>query len=239
MKFVILAILPLCVPSTAWAFVPHAYEEVYIRQIGHIFFFASCLFIMWVIRHHDLQHKKGWRYIFLSQIFFVFWNIDTFVGHVTEFWIEPSQIIGNAAGWDYFFRRISIQGKEYLYYITKYDHFLIISAMFFFVRGLKEHLGEEERTSTAGLLPLFPIMALDMGGAFIMIFLSILCLYTAVRLYNTNKESTLWNYLLWLSMSHFIFSFSRSVGHILQRVLIRPVMSTSGDISGRRDSMPV
>ena len=92
--------------------------------------------------------------------------------------------------------------------------------MFFFVKGLWEHLGEEKKTSTAALLPLFPIMALDMGGAFIMIVLSIMCLNAAVRLYNTNRENTLWNYLLWLSLSHFVFSFSRSVGHILQRVLI-------------------
>lgn len=81
-------------------------------------------------------------------------------------------------------------------------------------------MGEEKKTSTAALLPLFPIMALDMGGAFIMIVLSIMCLNAAVRLYNTNRENTLWNYLLWLSLSHFVFSFSRSVGHILQRVLI-------------------
>lgn len=219
MKF-LAGILVLLSPSGAWAFVPHAYDEVYIHQMGHIFFVISCVFIMWVIRHHNLQDKKGWRYIFLSEIFFILWNADTFVGHMTEYWIGPSQIIGRTQGWDYFFREISIQGREYLYYITKYDHFLTIPAMFFFVKGLREHLGEEEKNATAALLPLFPIMALDMAGAFIMIFLSILCLATAVRLYNRNRENTLWNYLLWLSLAHFVFSFSRSLGHILQRVLI-------------------
>lgn len=148
------------------------------------------------------------------------WNVDTFIGHITEYWIGPSQITGSREGWDYFFRRISVQGREYLYYITKYEHFLIIPAMFFFVKGLKEHLGDEEKTSTAAILPLFPIMALDITGAFIMMVLSIICLNTAIKLYNTNRENTLWNYLLWLSLAHFVFSFSRSAGHILQRVLI-------------------
>ncbi len=215
------AIFLLLAPSGALAFVPHAYEEVYIHQMGHIFFIISCVFIMWVIRHHKLQDKKGWRYIYLSEVFFILWNVDTFLGHITEYWIEPAQITGAREGLDYFFRRISIEGREYLYYITKYDHFLIIPAMFFFIRGLREHLGEEEKKATvAALLPLFPIMLFDVAGAFIMMVLSIMCLNAAVKLYNTNRENTLWNYLLWLSLTHFVFSFSRSVGHILQRVLI-------------------
>jgi len=119
MKFLIPGIFLLFIPSNALAFVPHAYEEVYIHQMGHIFFIISCVFIMWVIWHHNLQDKKGWRYIFLSEIFFILWNVDTFVGHITEYWIEPSQMIGAREGWDYFFRRISIEGREYLYYINE------------------------------------------------------------------------------------------------------------------------
>lgn len=214
-------ILSLLIPSNALAFVPHAYEGIYIHQMGHIFFFVSCVFIIWVIKNHNLRDKKGWRYIYLSQIFFVLWNIDTFVGHITEYWIEPSQIVGGKEGWDYFMREISIQGKEYLYYITKYEHILIMLAMFFFVKGLREHLSEEEKVLTiTAILPLFPIMFLDMVGALVMIVLSIMCLVTAVRLYNTNRENVLWSYLLWLSSSHFVFSSSRSIGHILHRVLV-------------------
>ncbi|MDA8239298.1 MAG: hypothetical protein M0Z67_02880 [Nitrospiraceae bacterium] len=165
MKF-LFAIIFLLVPSRAMAFVPHSYAEVYIHQMGHLYFILSCIFIMWVIWHHNLQGKRGWRYIFLSEIFFILWNVDTFAGHVTEFWIEPSQIIGAKEGWDYFLRRISIQGWESLYYVTRYDHLLCVPAMFFFVLGLRELLSEEGRSSVvAALLPLFPIMALDMGGA--------------------------------------------------------------------------
>jgi signal transduction histidine kinase len=221
MKFAILALLSLFAPSTAWAFVPHSYAEVYIHQMGHIYFMLSCIFIMWVIGHHNLQEKRGWRYIFLSEVFFILWNIDTFIGHVSEFWIVPSQITGGMEGWDYFFRHISLQGREYLYYIAKYDHFFCVPAMLFFVLGLKELLAEERRSpAAAALLPLFPIMVTDMTGALAMIILSLICIDTAVRLYNTNRENTLWNFLLWLSVAHFVFSFSRSAGHILQRVLI-------------------
>jgi signal transduction histidine kinase len=215
------AALSLFIPSPALAFVPHSYAEVYIHQMGHVYFMLSCIFIMWVIRHHNLQEKRGWRYIFLSEIFFVLWNIDTFIGHMSEFWIDPSQMTGGSEGWGYFFRHISLQGWEPLYYVTRFDHFLCIPAMFFFVLGLRELLKEEGKSPTAAvLLPMFPIMLTDMAGGFVMIVLSMMCLYTAVRLYNTNRENTLWNYLLWLSLAHFVFSFSRSAGHILQRVLI-------------------
>jgi len=93
--------------------------------------------------------------------------------------------------------------------------------MLFFVIGLRELLADERKSPmTAAFLPLFPIMVTDMTGATAMIILSLMCINTAIKLYNTNRENTLWNYLLWLSVAHFVFSFSRSVGHILQRVLI-------------------
>jgi signal transduction histidine kinase len=216
-----LAILLLfLLPSSAGAFVPHSFAEVYIHQMGHIYFLLSCLFIIWVIRHHGLQDKRGWRYIFLSEVFFILWNGDTFIGHITEFRIDPSQITGGTLGWDYFFRHISLRGWEALYYVTRYDHLLCVPAMYFFVAGLRELLEEEGKSQTAALLlPLFPLMLTDMAGGFVMIILSLLCLYIAVKLYNTNRENTMWNYLLWLSVTHFVFSFSRSAGHIAQRIL--------------------
>jgi signal transduction histidine kinase len=171
--------------------------------------------------HHNLHKSKGWRYILLAELFFALWNLDTFIGHITEFWIEKTQIIGSREGWDYFFRDVTIEGKEYIYYITRYEFFLIFPAILFLYLGLREHLKEEKPVvSVSALLPLFPILFSEVVGAFVMVFLSVMSLITALSLYRRDKGNVLWSYLLWLSTSYVIFSISRSLGHILKPALV-------------------
>lgn len=221
MKPLALALSLFFLPSDAFALVPHDYPGIYIHQMGHIYFILSSVFILWAIIHHRLHKERGWRYIVLAQIFFILWNANTFIGHITEFWIKPNQIIGVTDGWNYFRRMIIIEGREYIYYITKHDHIWIVPGMLFFYMGLKEHLKEEKNSvSSYAVLPLLPIILVDITGSFLMIVLSILSLFTALKLYRINKGNILWNYMLWLSLSYIIFSFSRSLGHILKRFLI-------------------
>lgn len=189
--------------------------------MGHVYFFVSCIFIIWIIVHHNLHKSKGWRYILFAELFFALWNLDTFIGHITEFWIEKTQIIGSREGWDYFFRDVTIEGKEYIYYITRYEFFLIFPAILFLYLGLREHLKEEKpAVSVSALLPLFPILFSEVVGAFVMVFLSVMSLITALSLYRRDKGNVLWSYLLWLSTSYVIFSISRSLGHILKPALV-------------------
>ncbi|MEW6739951.1 MAG: HAMP domain-containing sensor histidine kinase [Nitrospirota bacterium] len=171
--------------------------------------------------HHNLHKSKGWRYILLAELFFALWNLDTFIGHITEFWIEKTQIIGSREGWDYFFRDVTIEGREYIYYITRYEFFLLLPAILFLYMGLREHLKEEKpAVSVSALLPLFPILFSEVVGAFVMVLLSVMSLITALSLYRRDKGNVLWSYLLWLSTSYVIFSISRSLGHILQPALV-------------------
>ncbi len=171
--------------------------------------------------HNNLHRSKGWRYILLAELFFALWNLDTFIGHITEFWIEKTQIIGSRQGWDYFFRSVTIEGREYIYYITRYEFFLLLPAMLFLYIGLREHLKEEKPVvSVSALLPLFPILFSEVVGAFVMVLLSVMSLITALSLYKRDKGNVLWSYLLWLSASYVIFSISRSLGHILQPALV-------------------
>ncbi|MEW5745798.1 MAG: HAMP domain-containing sensor histidine kinase [Nitrospirota bacterium] len=212
----------LLLPSPAWAFVPHGYPGIFIHQMGHVFFIISCLFVMWTIFKNRLHKEKGWRYLFTSQILFIAWNVDTFIGHITEYWIEESQIIGTREGWGYFWRDIVLEGWDHLYYITKFDHLYLVPAMLLFYQGLVEHLREEGKgaTAAAAVLPLFPVVFIDVAGSVAMIVLSFFSLCAAIKLYRTNRENTLWNYVLWLSATYVIFALSRSMGHILQRVLV-------------------
>jgi signal transduction histidine kinase len=222
MKVILLVIFILLIPSISYAIVPHAYPATIIHQMGHIFFFISCIFISTVIVKKNLYKEKGWKYILIAEIFFAMWNLDAFLGHIAEFWIEPEQIIGEKEGWAYFKREILIQeGKEYLYYIAKHDHLWLVPGMLMFYLGLRE-LFKRERSSSSMLavLPLLPIVLVDMVGSFLMIVLSLLSLHTAVKLYKSNKDNTLWNYMLWLSSSYVIFSLSRSLGHIFKQILI-------------------
>ncbi len=221
MKLIIPIFFLLLNPSNASALVPHDYQGIYIHQMGHIYFIVSSIFVLWTIIHNKLHNQKSWRYIFFANLFFILWNLNTFIGHITEYWIETSQIIGSRDGWDYFKRVISLEGEEYLYYVTKHDHIWLVPGMFLLYLGLKEHLNEEEnRASIPAVLPLLPIIFVDITGSFIMIVLSILSIITAIKLYKTNRENPLWNYILWLSSSYVIFSISRSLGHILNRILV-------------------
>lgn len=220
MKQAALLCLFLLFPSMAWAFVPHGYPGVYIHQMGHLFFVISCLFVIRTIIRNRLQAKKGWRYLLYSQIGFILWNMDTFIGHMSEYWLDSSRIVGESAGWAYFGRQILIEGREYVYYLTKLDHFLLVPSMLLFYEGLKEHLREEVRDmELMVVLPLLPILAVDIAGSALMIVISVLCLIAAIRLYRNNRENTLWNYVLWLSVVYVLFAVSRSVGHILQHIL--------------------
>ncbi|MCI0469650.1 MAG: hypothetical protein L0Y62_06250, partial [Nitrospirae bacterium] len=102
--------------TEACAFVPHGYQGIYLHQFGHIYFMLSSIFILRIIIRLGLRSADGWRFIFATEAFFVAWNINTFIGHFSEFWIGPHQIIGINTGWEYFLRKISLEGKEYIYY---------------------------------------------------------------------------------------------------------------------------
>jgi signal transduction histidine kinase len=221
MKIIAVVFVLFLIPAKAWAIVPHAYQGIYIHQMGHVFFILSCLFISWVILKKNLHKEKGWRYILFAEVFFVLWNIDAFIGHISEYWIEPSQIIGSREGWNYFKREIILEGRDYLYYVTKHDHIWLVPGMLMFYLGLREHLKKERSLASASVvLPLLPIILVDIIGSFSMIVLSILSLSTAIKLYKRDRENTLWNYMLWLSSAYVIFSFSRSLGHVLNRILV-------------------
>jgi signal transduction histidine kinase len=222
MKFFLLLVLFFLFPLNAWGYVPHEYPAIYTQQLGRIFLFIAFLVVLWSIIQNRLYKQKGWRYLFLSLIFFTIWDLDVFVGRIAEF-ISIPQTIGGTEGWEYFKRSIIIERLEYLYYIGRLDFVLLNLAMLFFYMGLREHLREEKEkvpARTAIILPLLPIIITDMAGNSIFIILSVMSLYTSVRLYKRDKENVLWNYMVWLAAAWFMFSLSRSFGHIMRHILI-------------------
>ena len=219
----IIAALLLCLvfPFNAWGYVPHEYPAIYTHQLARIFLLIAFICVLWAIIHNRLHKLKGWRYLFLSVIFFIVWDVDVFVGRTAEF-IKLPRTMGSTEGWQYFTRNIIVEGPVHLYYIGRLDFFLLNIAMLLFYMGLREHLREGQKVSVpiTAVLPLLPILITDMTGSIVFIVLSILSFITSLQLYKKDRENVLWNYMVWLSSSWVMFSLSRSFGHILQHILI-------------------
>ena len=224
MKFILTLIFLILVPLNAWGYVPHEYPAIYVHQIGCIFYLIALIFFLWVIVNNRLHKEKGWRYLFLAIIFFIIWDINIIIGRLVEaLWIEPAQTIGSKEGWQYFTRKIQIENLEYLYYTSRLDFILLNIAMLLFYMGLREHLSEEGKKApsfTTALLPLLPILVTDIAGNIVFIVLSILCLITSIKLHKKDRENALWHYMVLLSLTYFMFSLTRSLGHIYKHILI-------------------
>jgi len=65
-----------------------------------------------------------------------------------------------------------------------------------------------------------PIFAVDVGGALLMIILSFLCVYYALRLKGRDPQNIVWTYLMYVSLALAVFAVSRSMGHIIKQLLI-------------------
>ncbi len=222
----VLISLPFLVlmPLNAWAFVPHEYPAIYVHILSLVFLLAALMVVLLAFIRRGLYKERRWKYLFLAAISHAIWNVDVLIGRIAEaLWIEKSQIIGNTEGWQYFTRKITIEGPEYFYYIGRLDFILLNIAMLFFYLWLRERLQkepEERHSSSTALLPLFPILLTEIAGNVIFIVLSTLCLSTSVKLYKKDRGNVLWRYMIGLSSTYFLFSISRSFGHILEHILI-------------------
>ena len=209
-------------PSDAWAFVTHEYSATFINEASRIYFLLACVLVLRAMLLNRLQKEKGWRYTFFSLICFIIWDIIVFFGQISALKIDPSHFIGGSEGLEYFKRNILLYGNDYFCYFASFDYVLIDIAMLLFYKGLSEHLAEDNRPSPAAsvVLPLLPVFAVSFAGAVVFVVLSVLSLTASLKLYTRNRENILWHYMIWLSSSFILFSFSRSLGHVLQHILI-------------------
>ena len=224
MKFLIPFLFSLLLPLDAWAFVPHEYPAIYVHMLSLVFCFVAMIVVLWAFIRRGLYKERKWRYLFLAVVFFTLWNADVLIGRIAEaLWVGTPQITGHAEGWSYFRRQITIEGLAYLYYIGRFDFILLNIAMLFFYLWLRGNLPKEygdHRIFTMALLPLLPIIMTEMAGNTIFIVLSALCLITSIQLYKRERENVLWKYMVGLAATYFMFSISRSFGHIVRHILV-------------------
>jgi PAS domain S-box-containing protein len=67
---------------------------------------------------------------------------------------------------------------------------------------------------------LAPVWFTDVAGSALIIVLSFLAVWYAVRLARTQPSNVIWTYLLWLCVALAAFAVSRGVGHIAKRFLL-------------------
>ena len=206
----------LLLPVNAWGYVPQEYPALYTHQIGRFFLLIAFVAVLAIMVKNRLYLQRGWRYLFYSVIVFILWDILVFLGRFSDLWI-----IGETEGWRYLHRIVVVEGWDYYLYLSRLDQMLLDLSMLLFYLGLREHRRDgDEAPVSAAYIPFLPILISDIAGTIIFIVLSALSLLESSRLFRRDKDNALWSYMVWLSSSYFIYSLSRSFGHIVQHILI-------------------
>jgi hypothetical protein len=112
-------------------------EGLYVHQMAHIFFIISMGSLEFWLRQRNLIREKGWKYIQLSAVLFILWNINAICVHFLD---EHLDILGITKIDLWHIQIQSIPEQEsiaVLYYMLKLDHLLCVPAMFFLYYGLK------------------------------------------------------------------------------------------------------
>jgi hypothetical protein len=128
-------------------------EGLFAHQMAHVFFIISMWSLEYWLRQRHLTKEKGWKYIQIAAVLFIFWNIDAAAVHFLE---EHLNILGidKIDIWHLRFEHFQTQkGISLLYYLLKLDHLLCVPAMFFLYYGLKTILRDTIINGEKGLEP--------------------------------------------------------------------------------------
>jgi len=134
--FLCLCILFLALPDTAWALQAHGPPEgIYIHQMAHIFFLGSLLYLYRDLKHSSEQ-EQGWRYLRWFCLLMLCWNVVAFIGHAVTFHLAEEHI--SDAGSFLHSRLLGPMNlSKTLFYITRFDHLLVVPALYFLYLGLR------------------------------------------------------------------------------------------------------
>jgi hypothetical protein len=125
----------LSIPELSWAFQSHpAPEGLYVHQLAHVLFGAAMGILAYWLQVNGFVRQKAWRFIQISCILFVLWNLNTFLGHWVEEQVAADVMIGER---DWTQRIILNSAMTRLYYCVKLDHFICVPAMICLVVGIR------------------------------------------------------------------------------------------------------
>jgi hypothetical protein len=109
--------------------------------MAHAFLvFSMGVFSFWLQKNRLIEQRE-WRYIQISAILLILWNIDVMAAHSLESWMRCDASLITSLSAD------SIAGRgflSYLYYFLKMDHLLCVPAIIFLFIGLRRLRHENE-----------------------------------------------------------------------------------------------
>ncbi len=118
--------------GSAWAVQRHPGNEGFDAHIiAHIFLIASMIYLFAVLGKPSLG-LSGWRLIRLAALFFLLWNVDVLITHLTGKLMTPK---------GHYFRgswMLVEDLKTELYYVTRLiEYFFLVPAFLFMALGLR------------------------------------------------------------------------------------------------------
>jgi len=122
--------------SPAHAIQSHpAPEGLYVHQLAHVCFIISMGFLAYWLEVQKFCRKKGWRYIQIAALLFVFWNILAFAGHCVEEKIPRELFVGDP---DWSQRLVAHENMwADLFYVLKLDHLASVPAIICLFVGIR------------------------------------------------------------------------------------------------------
>ena len=126
--------LLLLFPRFSFAFQEWGQEGLFIHEAAHLLFLAAMLYLIYEMRREELQRLRGFRFLIWAWALLAWWNLDAVVGHLSEWFLGNPVILGQGVS-----RRLLMDTpNNWLFYLTKVDHFILLVPPFYLLyRGLK------------------------------------------------------------------------------------------------------
>ncbi len=118
--------------GSAWAVQRHPGDEGFdAHMMAHLFLIASMLYLFVVLGKPSLR-LSGWKLIRLAALFFLLWNVDVSITHITGRLMEPKGHYLKGS-W------LLVEDlKTELYYVTRLtEYFFLVPAFLFMALGLR------------------------------------------------------------------------------------------------------
>ena len=125
-------------PETAMATQAHGEPGgILAHQMAHVFFILSMGILIYWLRERDLVVEKAWRRIQYAALFFILWNLDTFLAHLFDEQLRLIQVTRETLWTIHIDTGDNPRWLGWLYFFLKLDHLLCVPALAFLLLGLR------------------------------------------------------------------------------------------------------
>lgn len=127
----------LLAPDRVWALQVHPHPEGLVaHQLAHIFFSATMVVLAYWLQVNQFVQERGWRFIQISCLLFLLWNIDAFSGHLIARHLPNEMFVGEPRSLS---RKVLLGQSAWVlpYFILHLDHFICVPAILCLLLGIR------------------------------------------------------------------------------------------------------